>query len=138
MYKNNYKNKKIFRWENKRNSPKIVVEETKENIDNTPIDRTNSPRSSPITRLKGEINLPQPQKEKDKYKISKEVEKLSKKEKKEKEKNAQKSSSERIIIGGEESSNKINNMDKGDCIKQPCRLPRELIDQFEGKSREVS
>ncbi|XP_058807680.1 rab11 family-interacting protein 1 [Phymastichus coffea] len=123
----------LKRWENKRMSPKIVIEEPREAINKSDsLERSNSP----ITRLRGEITNQQQQmlsnkKEKEnKYKItpSREIEKHDKK----KEKN-NKSSSERIIIGGEETkiieNNKVNS-------SQRVKLPREIVEQFEGKSRE--
>lgn len=126
----------INRWENKRESPKIVIEEPKETTDNIVVERSNSP----IAKLKGEINeSPNPGRKenkfrKDKYKIGKDNNN-DHKDKKSKEKQ-QKSSSERIIIGGEESS-RIENNNFNNSMKNG-RLPREIVDQFEGKSREVT
>ncbi|XP_001607416.1 rab11 family-interacting protein 2 [Nasonia vitripennis] len=111
----------LKRWDNKRNSPKIIVDEPRD----SPIaeDRSNSP----ITRLRAEV-AQQQQTRKEEEKQRKEQKKQEKKDKK--EKNHQKSSSERIIIGGEETNTTHST------TTQQTRLPREIIEQFDGKSRE--
>ena len=120
-------------------SPKIVIDEPRDSSDSA-LERSGG-TGSPISRLTSSLprdvepppsamprNLPQ-QIRKDKE-LAKETKRLEKKEKK--EKNLQKSSAERIIIGGEESSN--NGGGEG---LQNGRLPREIVEQFEGRSREV-
>ncbi|XP_011503198.1 PREDICTED: rab11 family-interacting protein 2 [Ceratosolen solmsi marchali] len=117
----------LKRWENKQTSPKIVIEGPHENTDTTVSERSTSPRSSPITRLSNEISdslrIQQMRKDKDKHKFIKEAERKERA----KEKGIGKPSSERIIIGGEESASQAI---------QPGRFPREISDQFDGKSRE--
>jgi hypothetical protein len=110
-------------------SPKIVIEEPRESSESSAPERNASPRSSPITRLRNEvgdaIRVQQMRKDKEKHKLVKEIDRKERS----KDKAPTKPSSERIIIGGEESATQAT---------QPGRLPREIAEQFEGKSREVS
>ncbi|XP_014205724.1 rab11 family-interacting protein 2 [Copidosoma floridanum] len=123
----------LKRWDNKRGSPKIVVEEPPREETTTtaaPVEVGSERGGSPVSRLKGEISespgpgrkghLFRKDKDKDKYKV---VEHKAK----------QKSSAERIIIGGEESARVV---DGGGGRSGGGRLPREIAEQFQGKSRE--
>lgn len=149
----------FVRWDNKTN-PKIVVDEPQDNK------RDASPArpSSPISRLR---DLPEPlspapkeilqpknkdekfilikekllkeEKAKDKKedklgtrspKEEKHVKKDKKRDKENKYNDENHLSSERIIIGGEDAVKNAAN--------SKSRLPHEVLNQFEGKSREVN
>ena len=140
----------ISRWDNKP-SPKIFVEEPRNEGETSP-----APSPLPVSRFRDTPEPPNPapreispksnkedktfinkssKEEKILTRSPKEEKILKKEKKKEKEQRFRdinedgRSSSERIIIGGEDAI-RNNGSNKG-------RLPHEVLAQFEGKSREV-
>ncbi|KAL7299890.1 hypothetical protein TKK_0007218 [Trichogramma kaykai] len=151
----------LKRWDQKRMSPKVSVEDSITESNSGPVSESrNNVVPSPIPRPRSDVVLtsvadskretsnkqsqqrpqtPTQQQQQQQIKSNKDkqreqlhqqlVQKQLDIKKKDKQ---QKFSSERIIIGGEENTRLGTN----DLISQTGKLPRELAEQFEGKSRE--